>query len=195
LEPMNSQTRMIEEHTPAGRRLNSSELKTLHPSAPELLELPRRPVLGVLENIRSLGNVGSIFRSADAVRFEQLYLCGYTGHPPRLEIEKTALGATQSVPWSYWSKSREALLWLRDSGYQILALEITTKSTPLDEIDLRSPVAVVMGNEVTGIDPETLALCDHAVELPMQGLKESLNVAVAFGVIAYQLAARVPLPA
>ncbi|HKI84712.1 MAG TPA: TrmH family RNA methyltransferase, partial [Candidatus Krumholzibacteria bacterium] len=138
---MNSQTRTLAERCPAGRRLSSGELKSLHPSAPELLKLPRRPVMGVLENIRSLGNVGSIFRSADAVRFEQLYLCGYTGHPPRPEIEKTALGATQSVPWSYWSKSTEALLWLRESGYQILALEITTKSAPLDEIELHSPVA------------------------------------------------------
>lgn len=191
---MNSRSRTFEELSPAGRRLSNGELKSRHLSARELQDLPRRSVVGVLENIRSLGNVGSIFRSADAVRFDQLYLCGYTGHPPRPEIQKTALGATESVPWSYWSQSTEALLWLKESGYQILGLEITTKSLPLTEIDLRPPVAIVVGNEVTGIGAETLALCDNAVELPMQGLKESLNVAVAFGVIAYQLAAGIPLP-
>ena len=191
---MDSRIRTLDELTAAGRRLSNGELKARQHSLSELSQLPRRSVVGVLENIRSLGNVGSIFRSADAVRFEQLYLCGYTGHPPRLEIEKTALGATESVPWSYWSRSTEALAWLAESGYQILGLEITTRSLPLVEIELVPPVAIVVGNEVEGIGDETLALCDHAVELPMQGMKESLNVAVAFGVIAYQLAARIPLP-
>jgi tRNA G18 (ribose-2'-O)-methylase SpoU len=177
----------------AGRRLDPGELKERRPSAEQLSALPRRPVTVVLENIRSLGNVGSIFRSADGVRFEQLLLCGFTGHPPRPEIDKTALGADASVPWSYWSQSKEALLWLKDSGYQILGLELTTRSRPLRELRLRPPIALLLGHEVEGISDEALALCDGAVEIPMQGMKESLNVAVAFGVIAYQLAERLPL--
>jgi len=158
------------------------------------MELPRRPIVAVLENIRSLGNVGSIFRSSDAVRLGELVLCGFTGHPPREEIDKTALGTTESVPWSYWTRSTEALRWLRESGYQILALEHTTRSRRLEEIELTAPVAFVVGNEVEGVSEEALALCDAAVEIPMDGMKESLNVAVAFGVMAYGLAARLPLP-
>ena len=178
---------------PAGRRLEPQELRHRRPVPAELEDMPRRPLVAVLENIRSLWNVGSVFRSADAIRLEQIYLCGYTGHPPRPEIEKTALGATESVPWSYWSQSRDALLWLRDSGYQILALELTTASLPMAELELRAPLALVVGNEVTGVSVEALALCDAAVEIPMDGLKESLNVSVAFGVAAYGLAARLPL--
>ena len=178
---------------PAGRRLDPEELRRRRPLSSELEDLPRRPLVAVLENIRSLWNVGSVFRSADAVRLEQIHLCGFTGHPPRPEIEKTALGATETVPWSYWSRSTDALGYLRESGYQILALELTTRSRPLDEIDLRSPVALVVGNELGGVSDEALALCDAAMEIPMDGVKESLNVSVAFGVAAFALAARMEI--
>lgn len=179
------------DHAPAGRRLEPEELRRLRPVPAELEELPRRPLVAVLENIRSLWNVGSIFRSSDAVRLAHLHLCGFTGHPPRPEIEKTALGATESVPWSYWSRSEDSLLWLRDAGYQLLALELTTASRPLSEIELEPPVALVVGNEVTGVSDEALALCHAAAEIPMYGMKESLNVSVAFGVAAYALAQRI----
>jgi tRNA G18 (ribose-2'-O)-methylase SpoU len=178
---------------PAGRRLEPEELRRRRPLGSELEELPRRPLVAVLENIRSLWNVGSVFRTADAVRLEQLHLCGYTGHPPRPEIAKTALGATETVPWSYWSRSADALEYLREHGYQILALELTTHSRPLAEIELRAPLALVVGNEVSGVSDEALALCDAAMEIPMDGAKESLNVSVAFGVAAFALAVRVPL--
>jgi len=174
---------------------NPGRLEDQRQKSSHFLQLPRRPIVGVLENIRSLWNVGSIFRSADATRLQELYLCGFTGHPPRAEIDKTALGAAENVPWSYWSSSREALRWLKESGYRILALELTPHSQPLENIDLAAPLAFVVGNEVTGVSSEALALCDAAIEIPMDGMKQSLNVAVAFGVLAYGLAARLPIPA
>ncbi len=182
-------------HTPStGRRLSADELTARQPQASELSTLPRLPLVGVLENIRSLWNVGSMFRTADALRMEQLYLCGYTAHPPRKEIEKTALGASEVVPWQYWSRGREAVECLRASGYQIIALEHTTPSQPVEEIRLEAPVAFVVGNEVTGVSDEILAVCDTAAEIPMAGLKESLNVAVAFGVAAFSMGRRLKLP-
>ncbi len=178
----------VGEAPPAARNL-------LYPaSTQEILRLPRRPVAAVLENLRSLWNVGSIFRTSDAVRLQELYLCGFTGHPPRREIDKTALGATESVPWSYWSSSLEAIRWLKESGFTILGLERNHDSRPLREIEVRSPVAFVVGNEIAGVSEEALELCDATVEIPMAGMKESLNVAVAFGVMAYDLAARIPIP-
>lgn len=150
----------------------------------------RLPVIAVLENIRSLWNVGSMFRSADATLLDRLLLCGYTGHPPRPEIEKTALGACATVPWEYWSSAPEACTWLRSRGYQLLALEPTTHGTDLETVALRPPIAFVVGNEVTGVSDEVLGICEGAVEIPMAGLKDSLNVAVAFGVAAYVLRRR-----
>jgi tRNA G18 (ribose-2'-O)-methylase SpoU len=173
-----------------GRRRRADELTRDRPGSRRLARLERLPVVAVLENIRSLWNVGSMFRSADAMRLDRLLLCGYTGHPPRPEIDKTALGASAYVPWEYWSSAVEACAWLRDRGTQILALEHTTTSVDLETIELRPPLAFVVGNEVMGVSDEVLALCQGAIEIPMAGRKESLNVAVAFGVAAYALRRR-----
>ena len=147
-------------------------------------------IVGILENVRSLWNVGSIFRSADGAGVQRLFLCGFTAHPPRKEITKTALGAEEHVHWEYWSKAAQACESLRDEGYQILALETGPASKPLESIALRSPVAFVVGHETEGVTEATRMACDAIVHLPMYGSKDSLNVAVAFGVAAYTLQRR-----
>ena len=176
---------------PAGRRLTATELTDRRPDPAQLEALPRTPMIGILENIRSLWNVGSMFRTADALRLEALMLCGYTAHPPRAEIHKTALGACDTVPWQYWSRAADAIAWLRNSGYRIVAFEHTTHSLPIVSAELSAPLAFVVGNEVTGVSDAVLELVDAAVEIPMLGTKESLNVAVAFGVGAFALRERV----
>ena len=157
------------------------------------LQRPRPPlpaVVGVVENVRSLWNVGSIFRSADGAGVHRLVLCGFTAHPPRDEISKTALGAETVVPWEFWSKGAEACESLREEGFQVLALETGPASVPLDDFALRAPVAFVVGHEVEGVSEATRMACDAAVHLPMYGAKQSLNVAVAFALAAYDLRRR-----
>jgi len=131
-----------------------------------------------------------MFRTADATLMERLILCGYTAHPPHKEIDKTALGATESVPWEMWSSAVEAVRWLAASGYTVLALERTEQSVPLAEIDIATPLAFAVGNEAKGLSEALLEHCPVHAHLPMDGLKESLNVAVAFGVAAYLLRGR-----
>lgn len=154
---------------------------------------PRPAVVGVVENVRSLWNVGSIFRTADGAGVHRLVLCGFTAHPPRDEIAKTALGADRVVPWEYWSKAVEACESLRDEGYQLVALETGPASVPLEELDLRPPVAFVVGHEVDGVSEATRMACDATAHLPMFGAKQSLNVAVAFGVAAYDVRRRLEM--
>lgn len=148
------------------------------------------PIVGVLENVRSLWNVGSMFRSADGAGLQRLVLCGFTAHPPRKEISKTALGAEEHVAWEYWSQAAEACESLRDQGFQVLALETGPTSVPLERIAIRSPVAFVVGHELTGVSEAARLACDATVHLPMYGSKQSLNVAVAFGIAAYTLRRR-----
>ena len=148
------------------------------------------PIVAVLENVRSLWNVGSILRSADGAGLERVLLCGYTGHPPRKEISKTALGAEDHVPWEYWSSAAEACQSLAEEGYRVIALETGSSSSDLDSVPLEARTAFVVGNEVEGIRAETLAHCAAWAALPMRGHKDSLNVAVAFGVAAYILRRR-----
>jgi len=145
----------------------------------------------LLEDIRSLWNVGSIFRSADGAGFRRLYLCGITGCPPRKEIAKTSLGAEDHVAWSYHAGALEVLPALRAAGVLIVGLEKSASSEPLEAVlargAIRAPLCMVVGNEVAGLSAETLAVCDLVCHLPMRGVKESLNVAVAFGIGAYCL--------
>ena len=145
------------------------------------------PVVAILENIRSLWNVGSIFRSADAAGVERLLLAGFTGRPPRAEISKTALGAEESVPWEEAPSAAEAVERLRADGRFVIALERTASSVPIAEADVRFPCALVLGNEVAGLGPEVLAASDLVCHIPMHGVKGSLNVAVAAGVSFYAL--------
>ncbi|MCB2206052.1 RNA methyltransferase [bacterium] len=148
---------------------------------------PRHPLVVVVDNVRSLYNVGSIFRSCDGALVEKLYLCGFTPFPPRKEISKTALSATESVPWQHVYDITEVLEHLHAEGYRIAALEHTTGS--LSCFDLQAdqfPLAVVVGNEITGISDEALEHCDIALEIPMFGVKQSLNVAVATGILCFE---------
>ncbi len=145
------------------------------------------PVRAVLDNLRSAWNVGSLFRTADAAGFQHLHLCGITPTPPHEGIAKTALGAEQVVPWSYHPDAVDVLERLRWEGWTLWALETEGEPWHLDMAVPDTPLAVVVGNERAGIDPHALALCHRVVTLPMRGVKRSLNVTVAFGILAFWL--------
>ena len=151
------------------------------------LNQDRLPFCVVLNDIRSLHNVGSIFRSADGAGVEKIWLCGITGYPPQGGIAKTALGAEDHVPWEYRQDGLALLKELKSKGYQIVLLEQMQGAIAYDEFEPKAPVCLVMGNEISGISDSLLELCDAAVEIDMAGVKNSLNVAVAFGVMAYQI--------
>ncbi len=172
------------------RKLTDLELKQARPSLDEVLSRPRLPVYALLENVRSLYNVGSMFRTADALHVARLYLCGYTGFPPRREITKTALGAEHTVPWEKHADAVELARNLQAKRMQIVVLEQTDDAVDFWEAPVRFPVCFVVGNEVTGVSEELVALADLCLELPMAGIKQSLNVATAFGVVGYELARR-----
>jgi 23S rRNA (guanosine2251-2'-O)-methyltransferase len=154
----------------------------------EFKQSDKLPVSIVLDNIRSLHNVGSAFRTSDAFRFEKIYLTGITGTPPHREIEKTALGATQSVAWEYNESPAAVLEKLKSDGYQILVIEQTTTSIPLHQLELQpgKKYALVFGNEVNGVAEESIALADQAIEIPQSGTKHSLNVSVCLGIITWE---------
>jgi 23S rRNA (guanosine2251-2'-O)-methyltransferase len=145
------------------------------------------PVAVLLDNIRSLYNVGSFFRTADAAAIQMLYLCGITGKPPRKEISKTALGAEETVPWEHHLDPLEVIRTLRGRGYEIAAVETNTHAVDLYDWTPGFPVCVAFGNELEGLQPEISALCDTYVRIPMLGAKHSLNVATAGGVVLYEL--------
>jgi len=145
------------------------------------------PVAVLLDNVRSLYNVGSFFRTADAAAIERLYLCGITGRPPKHAISKTALGAEESVPWQHSWDAASLLAELRGRGYELAAIETTVRAVDLFDWRPRFPVCVVFGHEVDGIQPGLSALCDTDVRIPMLGAKHSLNVATAGGVVLFEL--------
>jgi tRNA G18 (ribose-2'-O)-methylase SpoU len=146
----------------------------------------------LVEDVRSLWNVGSIFRTADGAGFEHLYLCGITGTPPRKEIEKVSLGAEESVSWQYCLNPLSVTSDLKSNGIFLLGLEVTDQSELLADAiktgKISSPLCLILGNEVTGVSPQLLTECDLVCHLPMRGMKESLNVAVAYGIAAYLIA-------
>lgn len=148
--------------------------------------LDRLPFAVLVDNVRSLWNVGSIFRTADGCGVSRLVLTGITGYPPRREISKTALGAEQAVAWRYLADPLEALGRLREEGFSPVALESSPRAVPVEALDWPSRVCLVVGNEVAGVSPAVLEGCERHVHVPMYGVKSSLNVAVAFGVAAYQ---------
>ena len=160
------------------------------PSPPPLAAAGRRPFYGLLDDVRSVWNVGSMFRTADAVRLGGLYLCGLTATPPRPDMEKTALGATLTVPWDYWENAADAVRHLQARGVAVLALEQAPGAVPLDDCRFPFPLCFVVGHEKRGVSPEVLALADGVVEIPMAGAKQSLNVAVSFGVLAFAVQRR-----
>jgi tRNA G18 (ribose-2'-O)-methylase SpoU len=150
---------------------------------------PPVPLVLVLDNIRSLHNVGAIFRTADGVGLQKIWLCGITGFPPRVEIRKTALGAEERVPWEYARDTLSVVKRLKEEGYEIVILEQAEGAVAFENFFPARPVCLVVGNEVEGIADAVCALGDAAVEIEMRGIKNSLNVAVAFGVVAFHLRA------
>ena len=167
------------------RKLRTDELNRLN--IEEFKTAPKTPVVVVLDNVRSLLNVGSIFRTADAFRFEKILLCGITPVPNK-EMNKTALGATESMIWEHIESSLDAISTLKDDGYQIIGIEQTNNSKQLSEIkEYKYPVAFVLGHEVKGVSIEVLELCDEIIEIPQIGTKHSLNVSVSGGIIAWEL--------
>ena len=169
------------------RKLRMDELP--RKSTTEIRTAEKLPVVLLLENIRSMHNVGSIFRTADAFLAEAIYLCGYTPRPPHRDIHKTALGATDTVEWKYVEKTSDALTFLKSSGYQILAVEQVSESVPLQRFKLKSAekIVLIFGNEVQGVSVEALEYCDGCIEIPQFGMKHSLNVSVAAGMVLWEL--------
>ena len=159
-------------------------------SAEEFKEAEKLPLVVVLDEVRSLHNVGSVFRSSDAFRVEGICLCGITATPPQPEIHKTALGAEDTVDWTYYKDTREAVRHLREAGYTVLAIEQCEGSTLLQhlELDKERKYAVILGNEVKGVKQEVVDMCDGCIEIPQFGTKHSLNVSVTAGIIIWEFA-------
>ncbi|MBB1287170.1 RNA methyltransferase [Flavisolibacter sp. BT320] len=168
------------------RKLSMAELG--RKSVEEFKQSEKLPVIAVLENIRSAYNVGSVFRTADAFLLASIYLCGYTAFPPHKEIKKTALGAEDSIAWKHFRNIEEAIAEIRSLGYKVYAVEQAVDSWKLGSFAVEDDkVAVVFGNEVTGVEQSTIALCDGVIEIPQLGMKHSLNVATAAGVVLWEL--------
>ncbi len=168
------------------RKLKLDELNRA--SVEEFKTVQKIPVVVVLDNIRSMSNVGSVFRTSDAFVVEKILLCGITAQPPHREIQKTALGATESVEWTYHPHIYDAVKILKDAGYIIIGVEQTDTSVKLNDFvpDTDKKFALIMGNEVEGISEEVLPLLDFALEIPQMGTKHSLNVSVAAGIVLYR---------
>ena len=169
------------------RKLSMDELN--RKSVDEFKRSEKKPVIVVLENIRSAYNVGSVFRTADAFLLEAIYICGYTCKPPHKEIKKTALGAEDSVTWKHFDSTDLAIDELHDLGYKIFAVEQAEGSMMLNELNYvpGDKIAVIFGNEVTGVEQATILQCEGCIEIPQFGMKHSLNIATAAGVVLWEL--------
>lgn len=146
------------------------------------------PLVVILDNVRSLNNIGSVFRTSDAFRIESIYLCGITAVPPNAEIHKTALGAEDSVNWKYYGDTKDAILELKNNKFTICAIEQAESSIMLDNLVLDRTIryAIILGNEVKGVSQEIVDLCDNCIEIPQFGTKHSLNVSVAAGIVMWE---------
>jgi 23S rRNA (guanosine2251-2'-O)-methyltransferase len=168
------------------RKLKNNELARI--SVRDFKESDKTPLIIVLDNIRSMNNIGSIFRTCDAFLVESLFLCGNTAVPPHRDIHKTALGATESVNWKYFSSSQEAIRQLKKDGYTIISIEQTDGSSELQDVSVSSGnrYALVFGNEINGVNEEIIYLSDSCIEIPQYGTKHSLNVAVSAGIVIWE---------
>jgi len=169
------------------KKLKLEELGRL--SVDQFKEAEKIPVCILLDNVRSLHNVGSVFRTADAFRVEKIFLTGITGTPPHREIHKTALGATESVSWEYIEKPEQAAQQLKSSGYAIVVVEQTDASTPLQQFtpDKNKKLCLVFGNEINGVSDAVIDLADAAVEVHQAGTKHSLNISVCAGIVVWHV--------
>jgi tRNA G18 (ribose-2'-O)-methylase SpoU len=169
------------------RKLSMDELN--RKSVEEFKESDKTALIAVLENIRSAYNVGSVFRTADAFLMEAIYITGYTCTPPHKEIKKTALGAEDSVDWKHFTNATEAIKALKEKGYKVYAIEQAENSLMLQKLEFKADekIAVIFGNEVTGVEQETILQCDGCIEIPQLGMKHSLNIATAAGVVLWEI--------
>ena len=158
-------------------------------SVDEFAQAEKIPICILLDNVRSLHNVGSAFRTSDAFRIEKIFLTGITGQPPHREIQKTALGATESVAWEYYEHTADAVKKLQYQGYQIIVIEQTTRSIPLQTFTPsdNTKYCLVFGNEVNGVSDEVVELADVALEIPQSGTKHSLNISVCVGIVVWEI--------
>lgn len=166
------------------RKLSMDELNRI--SKEDFENAEKLPIIIVLDNIRSLSNVGAFFRTADAFRIGELFLCGITARPPHREIHKTALGADETVKWRYFDTTEAACQQLKTEGYRIYAVEQVVDSVPLQNFEFQPNTAYILGNEVEGVSEEVLPYCDGAVELPQEGTKHSINVSVCAGIVMWK---------
>ena len=175
------------------RKLKITELNRL--TAEEYKTSKKTPVIIILDHVRSLNNVGSVFRSADAFRMEGVYLCGITSTPPNAEIHKTALGAEETVEWKYFEKTIDAVNELKGQGYIICALEQAEDSISLENLplDKNKKYAIVVGHEVKGVQQEVIDACEMCIEIPQFGTKHSLNVSVAAGIVLWDFYCKIRL--
>ena len=169
------------------RKLKITEMNRM--SVAEYIASEKQPIVVVLDHVRSLYNVGSVFRTCDAFRMSGVFLCGITAQPPNPEIHKTALGAEDSVPWRYFEKTEDAVNWLKEDGYTILAIEQCEGSTMLQNFkrDLNKKYAIILGNEVKGVQQQVVDMCDECLEIPQYGTKHSLNVSVTASIVLWHL--------
>ena len=170
------------------RKLKITELNRL--TVDEFKQANKLPLAVILDEVRSLHNIGSVFRTSDAFLVERIYLCGITATPPHPEMHKTALGAEDTVDWKYVKHTLEAVEELHNEGYTVLAIEQVEGSTMLDEFELEpdKKYAIVMGNEVKGVQQEVIDACDGCIEIPQYGTKHSLNVSVTTGIVLWEFA-------
>jgi tRNA G18 (ribose-2'-O)-methylase SpoU len=172
------------------KKLSMSDLNRLSTEDFKISE--KKPIVIVLDDVRSAYNVGSIFRTADAFRVSCIYLCGISAKPPHKDISKTALGATESVEWKYFSDVREAVIQLKKEGYKVFAVEQVDKSISLQQFkpESGSKIALIFGHEVLGIKEELLLLADGCIEIPQFGTKHSFNVAISAGIVLWDIAGK-----
>lgn len=169
------------------RKLHNKELgrKTIE----QYRSSEKAPFVVVLDNVRSQSNVGSVFRTADAFLVEKIFLCGITATPPHRDIRKTALGATESVPWQYSSKTTDAIYYLKNEGYLIIGIEQVEQSFDLQNFipEKDKKYALVFGHEIDGVDQKVVDMCDYCIEIPQFGTKHSFNIAVSAGIVLWEL--------
>jgi 23S rRNA (guanosine2251-2'-O)-methyltransferase len=175
------------------RKLKLEELGRI--SIDQFKAVDKLPLCIVLDNIRSLHNVGSAFRTGDAFRVEKIFLTGITGTPPHREIQKTALGATESVPWEYVEQPSSIVRKLKDEGYTIVIVEQTSESIPLQKFDplTNQKFCLIFGNEINGVSDDVISLGDVALEIPQEGTKHSLNISVCLGIVVWEIFRKVIL--
>ena len=169
------------------RKLKNEELPRL--SMKEFKEIKKIPLVVVLDNVRSMNNIGSLFRTADAFLIEKIFLCGITATPPHKEIHKTALGSTESVDWQYVENTSDCVTLLKSKGYKIYAIEQADESISLEDFnpDFKNKLAIIFGHEVKGVEEKIIALVDDCLEIRQYGTKHSLNVSVSAGIVVWDL--------